>query len=114
MNSRGREFQAVMAAWNSLPSSMFGAIGVRLRSKRACSLSRLGIVSTTWRCATGAQTPSATCSAVTSVRFCGRRDTYSAACTKSQRTSGDCSRGSGVKHNGTEMNGDSSCQRVVG
>ena len=36
----------------------------RLRSKRACSLSRLGIVSTTCRCATGAQTSLVTWMAV--------------------------------------------------
>ena len=45
----------------SLPSS--------LRSKRACSRSRLGMVKTTCRCATGEQTSSATCRAVSNVRF---------------------------------------------
>ena len=35
-----------------------------LRSKRVCSLRRLEIVSTIWRCGTGAQNSSATCSAV--------------------------------------------------
>ena len=45
----------------SLPSS--------LRSKRACSRKRLGMVSTTCRCATGKQTSSATWRAATSARF---------------------------------------------
>ena len=65
----------------SLPSS--------LRSKRACSRSRFGMVNTTCRCATGKQTSSATCRAVSNARFWWQRRAR-ARCLQEKATNISC------------------------